>query len=101
MKPIARLDDTLIAVRATGRGGQEILLQATPQGRRLARFLAGAEEPWLQKGFFVVPHDDDVDRRLYLVIDTLIAVRWGHPTNTQLVLDLQPKEDDQCQANSP
>lgn len=87
MRTIARLEDTLIAVEVEG-DGQRILLQATPQGWRLAQFLAGRDEPERRDGFFVVPHDTEVDARLVILVDALIALRWAHPTYTQLELSL-------------
>ncbi len=89
----SRLDNTLIATQPTGLDGQQILIQATSQGKALARLLTGGKEPTRRwDGFFAIPHDPDVDARLCLLVDTLTAIRWSHPTYTQLVLDLQMEE---------
>ena len=88
METMWQLEDTRITIRRVGPEEQQILLQATPQGRRLAQFLAGEESPRRQDGFFVVEHTPEVDARLRALVDALTAVRWAHPTYTQLVLEL-------------
>jgi hypothetical protein len=92
MKVTWQLEDTRIGVRRVGPEEQHILLQATPQGLRLAQFLADEETPDRQDGFFVVGHTPEVDARLCALVDALTAVRWAHPTYTQLVLALPEAE---------
>ena len=87
MDAVAHLEGTLVAVEIEG-DGQRIVLQATPQGRRLAQLLAGQDEPERRDGFFVVRHDTEVDTRIVVLVDVLIALRWAHPTYTQLELAL-------------
>lgn len=96
MEPITRLGgDTLVAVQPTGSLGQRILVQATPQGAALAHLLAGGENPARRDDFFTIPHDPDVDARLYDLVDALTTIRWSHPIYTQLVLDLQVVKEGQ------
>ena len=93
MKVTWQLEDTSISVRRVGPEEQQVLLQATLQGLRLAQFLAGEEAPRRQDGFFVVEHTPEVDARLCALVDALTAVRWAHPTYTQLVLELPESEE--------
>jgi hypothetical protein len=93
MRVTWQLEDTSISVRRVGPEEQQILLQATPQGLRLAQFLAGEEAPRRQDGSFVVEHTPEVDARLCALVDALTAVRWAHPTYTQLVLELPESEE--------
>jgi hypothetical protein len=88
MKVTWQLEDTSIGIWRVGPEEQQVLLQDTPQGRRLAQFLADEEAPRRQDGFFVVEHTPEVDARLCALVDALTAVRWAHPTYTQLVLEL-------------
>jgi hypothetical protein len=92
MKMICQLEDTCIGVRRAGPEEQQILFQVTSQGRRLAQFLSGEEGPYRQDGFFVVDHTPEVDARLYTLVDALTAIRWDHPTYTQLSLVLPEEE---------
>jgi hypothetical protein len=71
----------------TNGSGQRLLFPATPQGERLAGFLLG-QPPDREGDYFVIPHSDDVDRRILELIDGLTSVRWAHPKYTQLVFDL-------------
>ena len=50
------------------------------------------EAPHEQDGFFVVEHTPEVDARLCTLVDALTAVRWAHPTYTQLALALPEAE---------
>jgi hypothetical protein len=88
MRATWQLENTSVGVRRVGPEEQQILFQATPQGLRLAQFLADAETPHRQDGVFVVEHTPEVDARLCALVDALTAVRWAHPTYTQLVLEL-------------
>ena len=88
MKVTWQLESTCIGVRHLGPEEQQILFQATPQGLRLAQFLADEEAPHRQDGSFVVAHTPEVDARLCALVDALTAVRWAHPTYTQLVLEM-------------
>jgi hypothetical protein len=92
MKVTWQLEDTSIGVRRLGLEEQQVLLQDTLQGRRLAQFLSGEEAPRRQDGFFVVEHTPEVDARLCALVDALTAIRWAHPTYTQLALALPKGE---------
>jgi hypothetical protein len=83
-----QLEDTRIGVQRSEAEGQQIWLQATAQGERLAQFLADEEAPPRQDGYIVVEHTAEVDGRLCTLLNALTAVRWAHPTYTQLVLCL-------------
>lgn len=87
-EPTIQLGNTLITVQLDGLDGQRLLIQATTQGETLARLLTGGEKPPREDGVFVVSHDVDVDARLVDLVDALTAIRWLHPTFTQLVLDV-------------
>jgi len=91
--PVCSFDDTLVAVQVTDVGEQRILVQGTAQGGNLARLLAGVDELAMQSGYFVVPHEPAVDHRLRVLVDTLITIRWSHPTYTQLPLQLDGGEE--------
>jgi hypothetical protein len=39
-----------------------------------------------EQGFYILPHSADLDARLCALIDTLIALRYHHPTLLQLSL---------------
>jgi hypothetical protein len=88
MKVAFQIEDTCISIQRVGSEEQQVLLQATPQGLRLAQFLGREEAPRRQDGFFVVEHTPEVDARLCALVDALTAIRWAHPTYTQLVLEL-------------
>ena len=81
-----RCGELFIGLQVNG-SGQRLLFPATPQGERLAGFLLG-EPPDGEGDYFVIPHSDDVDRRMIDLIDGLTSVRWAHPTYTQLSLDI-------------
>ena len=93
MKVAFQIEDTCISIQRVGSEEQQILLQATPQGLRLAQFLGREDSPRRQDGFFVVEHTPEVDARLCALVDALTAVRWAHPTYTQLVLELPESEE--------
>ena len=93
MEIMWQLEDTHITVRRVGPEEQQVLLQDTLQGQRLAQFLAGEEAPRRQDGFFVVEHTPEVDARLCALVDALTAIRWAHPTYTQLALALPESEE--------
>ena len=88
--------DTWLAVRHHADGqGQDILVEATPLGERLAWLLAamhGAGQPKVQKvgerPVLAVPHSPELDGHLVQLIDQLIELRWAHPRLVQLELDL-------------
>ena len=92
--------DTWLAVRHHADGlGQDILVEATPLGERLAWLLAamhGADEPEVQKvderPVLAVPHSPELDGHLVQLIDLLVELRWAHPRLVQLELVLSTAE---------
>lgn len=92
MKLTWQIEDTCIGIRRVEPEEQQILLQATPARRWLAQFLTNDESPRRQDGFFIVGHTPEVDARLRVLVDALTAIRWAHPTYTQLVLALPKAE---------
>ena len=94
------LAGTWLAVRHHADGlGQDILVEATPLGRPLARLLAamhGAGEPEAQpvegRPVLAVPHSPVLDGHLVQLIDLLIELRWAHPRLVQLEMDLGETE---------
>ncbi len=89
METIIQFEDALVAIRSVGLDGQQIMIQATPWGKTLTRLLSGDESLVREDGFFVVSHNPGVDARLCNLVDAFTAIRWAHPTYTQLVLNLQ------------
>jgi hypothetical protein len=91
---------TWLAVRHHADGqGQDILVEATPLGRCLARLLAamhGADEAEAQqvgeRSVLAVPHSPKLDGHLVQLIDLFIELRWAHPRLVQLELDLEGVE---------
>jgi len=93
MKAIAQIGNTIIAVRPLNSHSQEILIQATTLGERMAHLLSENAHPEQVEGceFFVIPHDEEADGRIKEIIDALVTIRYAHPHYVQLVL-LAPKE---------
>jgi len=91
---------TWLAVRHHADGlGQDILVEATPLGERLAWLLAamhGAGEPEAQqvdgRPVLAVPHSPGLDGHLVQLIDLFIELRWAHPRLVQLELVLEDGE---------
>ena len=92
--------DTWLAVRHHADGlGQDILVAATPLGKRLAQLLAtmhGRGEPEAQQVderlVLAVPHSPELDSRLVQLIDVLVELRWVRPRLVQLELVLNAAE---------
>ncbi|MEA3310020.1 MAG: hypothetical protein U9Q70_11005 [Chloroflexota bacterium] len=72
-------------------GSQQIHIEATPWGERLAHLLSAT--PQWEEGRWVVAHTSAVDARLRGLTDLLIALRYQHPTLLQLELTLTPAEE--------
>jgi hypothetical protein len=88
---LSHLSDTGIGVQPT-LDGQDILIQHSAVGQRLACLLAPvAAEMDRQDGalYWRIPHDREVDCLLTELIDLFIAIRYSHPTLVQLELDLE------------
>lgn len=87
-RTVVRLGDVVVTLEADDLEGQRLLIPNSPEGKRLACLLIGKDDPAQEGEFFVVAHNEEVDSRLLSLVDGLTAVRWCHPTFTQLVLDL-------------
>lgn len=91
---------TWLAVRHHADGqGQDILVEATSVGERLAWLLTamhGADQPEAQqvgeRPVLAVPHSPELDERLVQLIDLFIELRWAHPRLVQLELVLEDGE---------
>lgn len=71
--------------------GQDILIQDSEVGRRLAMLLDPEATAMIQRGrtrFLRVPHNRDVDVLLVELIDLFISIRYAHPSLVQLELTL-------------
>jgi hypothetical protein len=62
-------------------GSQIIQIQATEFGTVFAQTLGAAR---LENGSYLVEHTREVDLRIIALVDTLISIRYNHPTYTQL-----------------
>lgn len=88
---------TRVSLRPVENGlGQQILVQATPVGERLAGLLAsmdgGGEAELIQVGdraAYAVVHSPTLDENVKRLVDVLIDLRRMHPTLMQLALDLR------------
>jgi hypothetical protein len=87
---LAHLDDTEVGVQPT-LDGQDILIQHSDLGQRLACLLACGNTEIARQGellFWRVHHSPEVDRLLVELTDLFISIRYVHPTLVQLELDL-------------
>jgi hypothetical protein len=80
--------------------GQDLLIEATPLGGRLAWLLAaldGGPEPGRERlegrWFYAIPHSAGLDDGLTALIDALIDLRIAHPGLVQIELDLPDLDD--------
>ena len=88
--PLAHLDDAEVAVEPT-LAGQDILIQYTDVGQRLASLLALGSAEIVRLGdvlYWRIPHNHEVDRLLVELTDLFISIRYAHPTLVQLELEL-------------
>jgi hypothetical protein len=89
---LGSIDGAQIAIQLAGLK-QNILIQRTPAGQHLVRFL-GAEPnglPTVQVGgasYWPVEHNAEVDTLLKQAIDVLISIRYLHPTFVQMQMQL-------------
>lgn len=75
--------------------GQDILVEATPIGGRLASLDGGAspqEEQVRGRPFYVIRHSRDLDQHVMELIDALIELRIAHSRLVQLELVLGTAE---------
>ena len=100
IRPLQSVGGTLVATRPQAQGmGQEILVEATPLGERLAWLLASLDgggapkrERLHDRQFYVVRHSRHLDDQVTELIDALIGLRVAHPRLVQLELDLTGAE---------
>jgi len=96
IRALQSVGGTVVATRPRMTGaGQDILVEVTPLGGRLAWLLVsldGGDEPgkeWVQgRQFYVIRHSADLDDHVTELIDTFIGMRIAHPRLVQLELDL-------------
>jgi hypothetical protein len=101
MKILEEIAGTAVSVRCHADGqGQDILVQATPIGERLAGLLAsidGGGEPAMERieaqTVYVIPHSKTLDEHVKKLVDVLILLRWEHPRLMQLSLALPGLEE--------
>jgi hypothetical protein len=92
--PLGHLASTAVGVQPT-LGGQDILIQHSAVGQRLACLLApvAAEIDRLDGIlYWRIPHIQEADHLLTELIDLFIATRYSHPTLVQLELELEVVE---------
>jgi hypothetical protein len=98
-KTLGKVLGAQVWVRREG-GDQTIVLswQAPHAGpMELVRAIAGQQFVLKREGgrgrvTVEIPHSEEVDRRLVEIADLLVAIRYAHPTMTQLRLQLGPED---------
>ncbi len=93
-QPLGHLASAEVGVQPT-LDGQDILIQHSSVGQRLACLLApvAAEIDRLDGIlYWRIPHSQEVDHLLTELIDLFISIRYSHPTLVQLELDLEAME---------
>lgn len=91
---LADLNGAEVGVQHTPTG-QDILIQHTDIGQRLARLLQPEAARTILRGqtvFWRIPHGREVDALLVELIDLFISIRYAHPALVQLELALNEGE---------
>ena len=91
---LGRLDGAEVGVLHT-LPGQDILIQHTGVGQRLARLLQPGAARTVLRGqtvFWRISHSREVDALLIELIDLFISIRYAHPALVQLEMILGPDE---------
>ena len=91
---LADLNGAEVGVQHTP-AGQDILIQHTDLGQRLARLLQPEAARTVLRGqaaFWRIPHSREVDALLVELIDLFISIRYAHPALVQLELALNEGE---------
>jgi len=86
--PLGHLDGAEVGVQPT-LDGQDILIEHSHVGRRLARLLGCGQADTVRRGdrrYWRVPHNHEVDGLLMELTDLFISIRYAHPTLVQLEL---------------
>ena len=89
-QPLGSVSGTEVGVQAC-LDGQDILIQHTDTGHRLARLLQPEAARTVLRGhtvFWRVSHNRDVDALLVKLINLLISTRYAHPALVQLEMAL-------------
>jgi hypothetical protein len=92
---LGTLNGTEVGVQAS-LDGQDILIQHTDTGHRLARLLQPEAARTVLRGhtvFWRVSHDREIDALLVELIDLFISIRYAHPALVQLELALSEGEE--------
>ena len=90
--PLGHLDGAEVGVQPT-LDGQDILIQQSDTGQRLACLLGLGQADIVRRGdayYWRIAHDRQVDSLMVELIDLLISIRYAHPTLVQLELELEP-----------
>ena len=85
-------DGTEVVVQHT-LDGQDILIERTDTGMRLARLLGARAVESVRQGdttYWHIPHTPQIDRLLVELTDLFISIRYARPTLVQLELELEP-----------
>ena len=88
--PLGLLGSAEVGVQPT-LDGQEILIEHSDVGQRLARLLGCDQAASVRRGdsrYWRVPHNHEVDGLLMELTDLFISIRYAHPTLVQLELVL-------------
>ena len=91
---LGTVSGTEVGVQAS-LDGQDILIQQTDTGHRLARLLQPEAARTVLRGhtvFWRVSHNRDVDALLVELIDLFISIRYVHPALVQHELALTENE---------
>ena len=92
--PLGHLDGAEIGVMST-LDGQDILIEHSNIGQRLACLLAMGQTDIVRRGetpYWRVHHSQEMDHLLMELIDLLISIRYSHPTLVQLELALDERK---------
>jgi hypothetical protein len=88
--PLGQVSGAEVGVEPT-LDGQDIFIQHSDVGQRLACLLAMGQTEIVHRGealYWRVHHGQEVDRLLVELTDLFISIRYAHPTLVQLELAL-------------
>ena len=91
---LSHLDSTEVGVQPT-LNGQDILIQQSDLGQRLACLLAFGKADIVRRDgayYWRIAHDRQVDDLLVELIDLFITIRYAHPAMVQMEMILEPAE---------
>ena len=91
---LGTLDSAEVGVQVS-TDSQDILIQHTDTGHRLARLLQPEAARSVLRGqtvFWRVAHNRETDALLIELIDLFISIRYAHPSLVQLEMILEPTE---------